>query len=212
MSAEPLTPTLFAKPCTFVAGVVDLEQMPPMHLPEIVFCGRSNVGKSSLVNALLARKHLVRTSNTPGHTRQLNFFNLADTAMLVDVPGYGYAKASKADIKRWQELLFAYLRGRAQILRVLVLVDARHGVKPGDDEMMTLLDDAAQPYQLVLTKADKVKPEERRKAIESVEKAITKHPAAFPYLLLTSSDTREGIDGLQNSLLEALQSLGQGTR
>lgn len=207
MSAKPLSPALFARDCQFVAGVTNLEQMPPMHLPEIVFCGRSNVGKSSLVNALLARKSLVRTSNTPGHTRQLNFFNLDDTVMLVDVPGYGYAKASKKDIKRWQDLLFAYLRGRTQIMRVLVLIDARHGVGPGDEAMMKLLDDAAQTYQIVLTKADKVKPEELAKATASVEKAIAKHPAAFPGFVTTSSATRAGIEGLQLALLEALASV-----
>ena len=202
-----LTPALFSRDCQFIAGVTKLEQMPPMHLPEIVFCGRSNVGKSSLINALLHRKHLVRTSNTPGHTRQLNFFNLADTAMLVDVPGYGYAKASKADIKRWQSLLFSYLRGRSQIARVLVLIDARQGVKPGDEEMMTLLDDAAQPYQLVLTKSDKVKSDELEKARTSVERAIAKHPAAFPHTLATSSESKDGIEGLQESLLELLRTL-----
>lgn len=212
MSANPIPRTLFSHPCSFVAGVTNLEQMPEMTLPEIVFCGRSNVGKSSLVNALLGRKSLVRTSSTPGHTRQLNFFNLNEMVMLVDVPGYGYAKAPKHLIKGWQELLFTYLRGRSQILRVLVLIDARQGVKPGDEEMMKLLDNAAQPYQLVLTKIDKAKKEELDKAIASVEKAIAKHPAAFPSVITTSSEAKQGIDALQTSLLEALDALTQGTR
>ena len=208
MSTSPLTHALFSRDCNFVAGVTNLEQMPEMTLPEIVFCGRSNVGKSSLVNALLHRKHLVRTSNTPGHTRQLNFFNLDETVMLVDVPGYGYAKAAKTEVKRWQELLFSYLRARPQILRVMLLIDSRHGVKPPDQEMMKLLDNAAVTYQIVMTKTDKATGAELTKSAASVEAAIAKHPAAFPGYLTTSSHALDGLDGLRDALLEVLATQG----
>lgn len=205
---------LFSRECGFVAGVANWEAMPPdallKHLPEIAFCGRSNVGKSSLVNALTGRKSLVRTSSTPGHTRQLNFFNLADTMMLVDVPGYGYAKAPKHQIKQWTDVLFTYLRGRAQLLRVCLLIDARQGVKKSDEEMMELLDEAAVAYQLILTKCDKVGPAEKRKAIEDAEQVAAKHPAAHPLILATSAEERIGIDELQASLIEALEAYGQG--
>jgi GTP-binding protein len=208
---KELSPKLFAQNCEFIAGVATLEQMPEMApLPEIAFCGRSNVGKSSLLNALLARKHLARTSGTPGHTRQLNFFNLADTAMLVDVPGYGYAKAPKTEIKRWTKLLFSYLRGRPQLLRALVLIDARQGVMKADEEMMKQLDDAAVSYQLVLTKRDKLKPDALEEVRAKAEKVAAKHPAAHPVVLATSSETREGIEGLQDELLAALHSYRQG--
>ncbi len=210
---KPLYP-LFSRECTFVAGVANWEAMPAdellKHLPEIAFCGRSNVGKSSLVNALTGRKSLVRTSQTPGATRQLNFFNLADTMMLVDVPGYGYAKAPKHQIKQWTDVLFTYLRGRAQLLRVCLLVDIRQGVKPSDEEMMKLLDEAAVSYQIVLTKADKVGADEKRRVVEQAEKVASKHPAAHPHILVTSSDQRIGIDELQASLIEALEAYGQG--
>lgn len=210
---KPLYP-LFSRECAFVAGVANWEAMPSddilKHLPEIAFCGRSNVGKSSLVNALTGRKSLVRTSQTPGHTRQLNFFNLADTMMLVDVPGYGYAKAPKHEIKRWTEVLFTYLRGRQQLMRVCLLIDARQGVRDTDEEMMKLLDDAAVSYQMVLTKCDKVSAEERARVIAAVEAVAGKHPAAHPYVLATSADERIGIDELQASLLEALEAYGQG--
>lgn len=205
---------LFSRECHFVAGVANWDAMPDdellKHLPEIAFCGRSNVGKSSLVNALTGRKSLVRTSQTPGHTRQLNFFNLADTMMLVDVPGYGYAKAPKHEIKRWTEVLFTYLRGRAQLMRVCVLIDVRQGVRDTDEEMMKLLDEAAVSYQLVLTKCDKVSDAERAEQRSKVEAVAARHPAAHPYVLATSADARIGIDELQASLLEALEAYGQG--
>lgn len=205
---------LFSRECDFVAGVANWDAMPAddvlKHLPEVAFCGRSNVGKSSLVNAVMGRKSLVRTSSTPGHTRQLNFFNLADTLMFVDVPGYGYAKAPKHEIKRWTEVLFTYLRGRQQLMRVCLLVDARQGVKKVDEDMMEMLDDAAVSYQLVLTKADKVGDGERRAVQAQAEAVAAKHPAAFPYVLVTSAEARIGIDELQASLLEALEAYGQG--
>lgn len=201
---------LFSRECNFVAGVTNLQQMPEMVLPEIVFCGRSNVGKSSLLNALTNRNSLARTSGTPGHTRQLNFFDLAGIMMLVDVPGYGYAKAPKHLIKSWTELLFTYLRGRPQLLRVCVLIDARQGVRDSDDEMMTLLDDAAVSYQLVLTKVDKVEADALQQAKDGAEAATMRHVAAHPIVLATSSEARLGIDELRLSLVEAILATRQG--
>ena len=196
---------LFLKPVTFVAGVMIIEQMPVLTLPEVAFAGRSNVGKSSLLNALVNNKKLARTSSSPGHTRQLNFFNLDDRLHLVDVPGYGYAKAPKAEIKRWQNLLMDYLRGRQQLARVFLLIDARHGVTAEDGKMMQLLDELAVSYQLVLTKADKVTED----ALDSVhKKAITaaaRHAAAHPQVLITSADSKRGIDALRLAVIDALE-------
>jgi GTP-binding protein len=203
VSAE-ISEKLFLKPVKFVAGVIIIEQMPVLNLPEIAFAGRSNVGKSSLLNALVNNGRLARTSSTPGHTRQLNFFNLNDVVHLVDVPGYGYAKAPKHEIKRWQNLLMDYLRGRPQLARVFLLIDARHGVTAEDGKMMEMLDDMAVSYQLVMTKADEVKPE----ALESVHKkviaAARRHPAAHPDVLVTSSDKKRGIDALRLAVIDAL--------
>ncbi len=200
----PLTEKLFAREAKFVAGVIIIEQMPVLTLPEIAFCGRSNVGKSSLLNALMNSKKVARTSRTPGHTRQLNFFNLDDVLHLVDVPGYGYAKAPKHEIKRWQNLLMDYLRGRVQLARVFLLIDARHGVTPEDGKMMAMLDDMAVSYQLVMTKADEVKPE----ALESMHKkamaAAVRHPAAHPDVLVTSANKKHGIDALRLAVIDAL--------
>lgn len=202
MTAEPLTRALFAKPIRFVAGVATMEQLPELNLPEVAFIGRSNVGKSSLLNALVGQNHLARTSGTPGATRQLNFFNLHEVLHLVDVPGYGYAKAAKSDVKKWQGLLFDYLRGRAQLARAFVLVDARHGVKDADDDMLQRLDDAAVSYQFVLTKADKAEDIEAVK--ERVLAVARKHPAAHPGIVTTSAHDKQGIDFLQDAVLEAL--------
>ncbi len=202
MSAEPLTRALFTKPIRFVAGVANMEQFPVLTLPEVVFIGRSNVGKSSLLNALVNNKSLARTSGTPGATRQLNFFNLHDVLHLVDVPGYGYAKAGRKEVKGWQHLLFDYLRGRKQLARAFVLIDARHGVKEADLDMLKRLDDAAVSYQFVLTKADKAEDLERVR-----EKALAiaaKHPAAHPGIVTTSAHDKQGIDFLQDAVLEAL--------
>jgi GTP-binding protein len=203
---------LFARECRFVAGVATIDAMPDetviAPIPEVAFCGRSNVGKSSLVNALLGRTHLVRTSSTPGHTRQLNFFNLAETLMLVDVPGYGYAKAPKHEIARWTQVLFTYLRGRARLMRVCLLIDVRQGVKASDEEMMTLLDEAAVSYQLVLTKTDKLSPAECARVAETAAVVAEKHPAAHPHVLLTSSETGHGLESLQESLMLALEASG----
>ena len=201
---ETLDRTLFAKPIRFVAGVAEWEQLPIMTLPEIAFIGRSNVGKSSLLNALVNNGRLARTSGTPGATRQLNFFNLHELVHMVDVPGYGYAKASKKDVNKWQTLLFTYLRGRQQLARAFMLIDARRGFKAEDEEMAKMLDDTAVSYQLVLTKADQVKPAELAGVQQQVLAAAAKHPAAHPGIVTTSAHEKSGIDYLQDAVIDAL--------
>ena len=203
MQQETLTRALFTKPINFVAGVASLEQLPELNLPEVAFIGRSNVGKSSLVNAIVGRNSLARTSSNPGHTRQLNFFNLNEVVHLVDVPGYGYAKASKKDVKQWQGVLFDYLRGRRQLARAFVLIDARHGVKDADNDMLKRLDDAAVSYQFVLTKADKA--EDLAGVQAKTLEVAARHPAAFPGLVTTSAAEKQGIDALQDAVIEALR-------
>lgn len=188
---------LFAQPCTFLLGVAALPQLPASDLPEVALVGRSNVGKSSLINALTNRNGLAKTSNTPGRTQQLNFFNLADRLMLVDLPGYGYAKVPKEQVEKWTKLLKKYLMGRAQLRRVYLLVDARHGIKENDREMMDMLDKTAVIYQIVLTKADKLKKSERDQRVKESIAALAKRPAAYPHVLLTSSVDKEGVDGLR---------------
>ena len=203
MNDDLLNRALFAKPIRFVAGVATLDQLPDLTLPEVAFIGRSNVGKSSLLNALVGQNSLARTSTTPGRTQQLNFFNLHELVHLVDVPGYGYAKASKKDVKQWQGVLFDYLRGRQQLVRAFVLIDGRHGVKAADDDMLKRLDDAAVSYQFVLTKADKA---EDIEAVQEKTLAVArKHPAAFPGLVTTSAASKQGIDELQDAVIEALR-------
>jgi GTP-binding protein len=193
---------LFAGECQFYYASQRLDQLPPMDRPEIAFAGRSNVGKSSLLNALTGRNHLARTSSEPGRTRQLNFFNLGDRLTLVDMPGYGYAKASK-DIKAdWQDLMFDYLRGRPTLRRVVLLLDARIEVKTLDIKVMDLLDRAAVTYFVVLTKADGVKPNVLAKKEAEVRALIAKHPAAYPVLCTTSSQTGGGIPELRAILAE----------
>lgn len=188
---------LFAGPKFFVMGVASLEGLPASTLPEIALAGRSNVGKSSLINALCGVKDLARTSNTPGRTRELNFFDIGSTLHLVDMPGYGYAEAPKAEVKKWQSLLRAYLRGRPGLIRAFVLIDARHGIKEADEKMFDHLDEAAVTYQLVLTKADKIKPAELQQVLEATIAFARKRPAAFPKVLATSSETGEGIAELR---------------
>lgn len=188
---------LFAGPCDFVRGVADLEGLPEMDLPEIAFAGRSNVGKSSLLNALTGRIALARTSQTPGRTRQLNFFELDERLMLVDMPGYGYAKAPKHEVAAWHGLIEAYLRGRPNLRRLCLLVDARHGLKPPDREIMAMLDQAAVSYQVVFTKADKTKTAELEKTVAATEAALTKSPAALPGILITSARKGAGVEMLR---------------
>ena len=191
---------LFAQECVFVSGAANYDGVPEADLPEIAFVGRSNVGKSSLINALAGRKTLARTSNTPGRTQQINFFRLQDALMLADLPGYGYAKASKTEIKRWTRLIFDYLRGRPSLRRVCLLIDARHGLKDKDIEVMKDLDEAAVSYQIVLTKCDKVKPGALMRLTDSTSSRITKHVAAHPTIIRTSSLRNEGIEALRAEL------------
>ncbi len=191
---------LFAQTCTFLVSAAAPDQVPAADLPEIAFAGRSNVGKSSLVNALTGRKTLARTSNTPGRTRLLNFFRLAEHLLLVDLPGYGYARASKSDIKQWTGLTRAYLRGRPNLRRVCLLIDARHGLKPGDEAVMALLDEAAVSYQVVLTKADKASAEALAKTREATARQLAKRPAAHPEILATSARKGLGITELRAAL------------
>jgi GTP-binding protein len=188
---------IFAGECDFLWGSADLEALPPPNKNEIAFAGRSNVGKSSLVNALTGRKTLAKVSNTPGRTQQLNFFNLANHLYLVDMPGYGYAKVSKKMRADWDKLIFNYLQGRPNLRTVLVMVDARHGLKEVDQHLMTLLDKAAVNYRIVLTKCDKVSGEARDKVNEEIKQALLKHPAAYPIVYATSSETGIGIPELR---------------
>ena len=192
---------LFAGPCDFVAGAASFESLIPIDLPEVAFAGRSNVGKSSLVNALTGRRSLARTSSSPGHTRQINFFNLAGQLMLVDLPGYGFAQVSKSMKETWQDLASAYLRGRPTLKRVCLLIDSRHGVKDADRETMKNLDAAAVSYQLVLTKTDYLKKAELPRAVTAAEAVARKHGAAHPQVLPTSSETGFGIPELRAEIL-----------
>ncbi len=188
---------LFSAPSQFVMGVAKLEQLPPVKGIEIAIAGRSNVGKSSLINALTGVNGLARASNTPGRTRELNFFNCNDRMTLVDMPGYGFAKASKADVKQWQAVLRGYLRGRPGLTRAFVLVDSRHGVTPQDVEMFDLLDESAVAFQVVLTKIDKIKKAELEAVIAATEDAVKKRAAALPVVHATSSDKFTGLDELR---------------
>ncbi len=188
---------LFAQECRFTAAVARLDQLPPAGLAEIAFAGRSNVGKSSLVNALTGRKTLARTSDTPGRTQQLIFFDLGGRLQLVDLPGYGFAKVPKTLVAAWTILLKAYLRGRVSLRRACVMIDARHGLKPPDAEIMDLLDGAAVPYQIILTKADKVPAAALPDQVAAVAAALTKRPAAFPEVLVTSARDGTGVAELR---------------
>jgi len=188
---------LFAREVTFMLSVVNLDSLPPAERPEICFAGRSTVGKSSLINALTNRKGMARASNTPGRTRELNYFNVDDRLNLVDLPGYGYARAPKTEISNWTRLTRAFLRGRAGLRRVFLLIDSRHGIKSSDIELMEMLDDAAVTYQLVLTKTDKIKKSELEKVMRRTSRTINKRPAAHPELMVTSSEKKTGLDDLR---------------
>jgi GTP-binding protein len=188
---------LFAGACDFVAGAADVGAIPGDTLPEFAFVGRSNVGKSSLVNALTGRNALARVSQSPGRTRQINFFRLGEVCHLVDLPGYGYAKISKQMAAEWQHLIFSYLRGRASLRRVALLIDARRGLMDVDHDVMRLLDQAAVSYVVVLTKTDKLTPAECEAAKRAVLAALSGHTAAYPEVLATSAITGEGIEDLR---------------
>lgn len=188
---------MFAAPVEFLKGVVAMSGLPAADRIEVCFAGRSNVGKSSLINALTNRKNLARASNTPGRTQEINYFTTEAGPYLVDLPGYGYAQAPVAVVAKWQKLLKSYLSGRATLRRAFVLIDTRHGVKAVDEEILTLLDRAAVTFQVVMTKADKVSRTERDQAIEQVKGALAKHPAAYPEIVVTSSEKGDGIETLR---------------
>jgi len=188
---------LFAHETQFVKGVVAMDGLPPGDRLEVCFAGRSNVGKSSLINALTGRKSLARASNTPGRTQEINFFDLADELYLVDLPGYGFANAPVKVVGAWQKLLKSYLSGRASLRRAFLLIDSRHGIKPVDEEIMALLDSAAVPFQTVLTKVDKPKAKDLDATLAQVRSKLAKHPAAYPELVLTSSEKGTGIATLR---------------
>ncbi len=199
---------LFARGCVFVKGVVNMADLPAADRPEIAFAGRSNVGKSSLINALAGRKALARTSNTPGRTRELNFFLCDGRLSLVDMPGYGYARVSKAQVKGWTRLIHDYLRGRPSLRRVYLLIDARHGPKPSDREIMTLMDEAAVSWQVVLTKADKPKAKALAAVLAATERTIARHGAAHPEVLVTSAQKGTGIAELRAAIAVLLEDAG----
>lgn len=188
---------LFAKDCSFVLGVAKLEQLPITNIPEVAFAGRSNVGKSSLINAVTNKKGLAKTSNTPGRTQQLNYFSLQNKIHIVDLPGYGYAQAPESMVKQWQKVIFAYLQGRVNLKRVLLLIDSRHGLKKTDTEVMEMLDKAAVTYQIVLTKTDKVSSSALSKIKNEIEKEIANHAAAYTRIISTSSEKKYGIEDVR---------------
>jgi GTP-binding protein len=194
---------LFARPASFLMGAARIDQLPEADLPEVAFAGRSNVGKSSLINALTGRGGLARASNEPGRTREVNFFLLDEKIRLVDLPGYGFAKASKGETRRFQNLGRDYLRGRVNLRRVYLLIDARHGIKAADVEALAALDQAAVSYQVVLTKADKIKPAEAEKATADALAAVSRRPAAFPRVLATSAETGAGLALLRAEVVAA---------
>ena len=201
MSSRP-GKNIFTGECSFVAGAQDFRAIPDSDLPEIAFAGRSNVGKSSLINALTGRKALARTSRTPGRTQQINFFDIGGQFMLVDLPGYGYASAAKSKVHAWNEMVRRYLKSRPNLKRVCVLIDSRHGLKDVDRESMDMLDRAAVQYLVVLTKTDQVGSEDLQAVTAQTEATLQKHPAALPNVFLTSSREKAGIEDLRKRLEE----------
>jgi GTP-binding protein len=199
---------LFAGEADFIWAADKIDGLPPITRPEIAFAGRSNVGKSSLINGLTGRGALARTSNTPGRTQQLNFFNIQERLNLVDMPGYGYAAVSKEKVANWTRLITDYLKGRASLARVYVLIDCRHGLKELDNEILTLMDRAAVSYQIVLTKADRIKGPEQDKCLADVTQGISRRVGAYPQVLLTSSQTGQGMGELRAAILTLLRERG----
>lgn len=199
---------LFAARCDFMLGAVGLDQLPTEGLPEICFAGRSNVGKSSLINALTGTKNLARTSNTPGRTQELNFFNLARRLIICDLPGYGYAQAPKDQVEAWTDLVTAYLKGRQELSRTFVLIDSRHGIKNTDRPIFDMLDQAAQVYQVILTKTDKLKKGALEQVLAATTEELSKRPAAYPYILATSSEKGHGIAEVRATVSALLAELG----
>lgn len=198
---------LFKKPTLFVKGVADLSQLPTQNLPEIAFAGRSNVGKSSLINALTGQKGLAKASGTPGRTQQLNYFCVDNRAFLVDLPGYGFAQAPKKMVEAWTNLVLYFLKNRSQLKRVFVLIDSRHGAKQSDIEMMTMLDKAGVSYQLVLTKKDKITQTAAQQILQQTQTLSTQHTACYPEVLMTSSEKKEGISELRVAFYKAIKNL-----
>ena len=212
MSAEAIEEgrRLFTRAWTFSRGSPDLDHLPPDDRPEIAFAGRSNVGKSTLINALVGQLRLARASNTPGRTQELNFFTEPeDSVYLVDMPGYGFAQAPKDKVAAWNSTLRGYLSGRRTLLRVILLVDARHGLKPADEEMMALLDTAAVSYQVILTKADKISQTDLARTMARTTQALAKHPAAYPSVIATSAETGMGFEELRAVIAKLLDAHGK---
>lgn len=204
--------SLFRQPVTFLKGVVNVAGLPPARPLEIAFAGRSNVGKSSLINALVGQKSLARTSNTPGRTREINFFSLGEKAYLVDLPGYGYARAAKTQVRGWTRLMENYLKGRPALARVFLLIDSRHGLKDSDRALLALMDEAAVSYQGVLTKIDKLKAGEADKAATHIGAELATHPAAYPTVIATSALKGMGLPELRAAIGTLARLTTSGTR